>query len=98
MSDQIADIQLEHQQYVAPLGDWQRTHSCCELTAADVGNDVCIMGWVQYRRDHGGLIFVDLRDPQGRPHRTQRIRSRHPRARSSPSRGHDQPGHEDRRD
>ncbi|HBW14941.1 MAG TPA: aspartate--tRNA ligase [Desulfovibrio sp.] len=65
MSDQIADIQLEHQQYVAPLGDWQRTHSCCELTAADVGNDVCIMGWVQYRRDHGGLIFVDLRDRKG---------------------------------
>jgi len=48
-----------------PLGDWRRTHSCCQLTAKDVGSDVCLMGWVQFRRDHGGLIFVDLRDRAG---------------------------------
>ncbi|WP_243357625.1 aspartate--tRNA ligase [Fundidesulfovibrio terrae] len=48
-----------------PLGDWRRSHSCCQLTAKDVGSDVCLMGWVQFRRDHGGLIFVDLRDRVG---------------------------------
>jgi aspartyl-tRNA synthetase len=48
-----------------PLGDWRRTHSCCQLTAKDTGAEVCLMGWVQFRRDHGGLIFVDLRDRAG---------------------------------
>ena len=65
MSDQILDIQQDHQQFLQPLGDWQRSHSCGDLTGKDDGADVCIMGWVQYRRDHGGLIFVDLRDRQG---------------------------------
>lgn len=59
------DIQREHQKFVTDLGDWTRTHSCCELTAANVGQEVCLMGWAQYRRDHGGLIFIDLRDREG---------------------------------
>ncbi len=47
------------------LGDMRRTHHCCELQAQDVGKEVVLMGWVQRRRDHGGVIFVDLRDRQG---------------------------------
>ncbi len=50
---------------VQSLGDWRRTHTCGVLTAADNGAEVCLMGWAQYRRDHGGLIFVDLRDRHG---------------------------------
>lgn len=59
------DIQGEHQKYIVDLGGWRRTNSCGDLTAANVGQEVCLMGWVQYRRDHGGLIFVDLRDRDG---------------------------------
>jgi len=43
----------------------RKTHTCCELGADDVGTEVVLMGWVQRRRDHGGVIFVDLRDRKG---------------------------------
>lgn len=62
---QDRDIQLEHQKLAEPLGGWRRTHDCCSLSAADLKAEVCLMGWVQFRRDHGGLIFVDLRDREG---------------------------------
>ena len=43
----------------------KRTHRCTELSAANVGEEVTVMGWVQKNRNKGGIIFVDLRDRSG---------------------------------
>jgi aspartyl-tRNA synthetase len=47
------------------LGEWKRTDYCGNLGTKDLDRELIIMGWVQSHRDHGGLIFVDLRDREG---------------------------------
>ena len=43
----------------------KRTHRCTEVSAANIGEVVTVMGWVQKSRNKGGIIFVDLRDRSG---------------------------------
>lgn len=47
------------------LGDMRRTHTCGELGERQLDTEVTLMGWVQRRRDHGGVIFIDFRDKTG---------------------------------
>ena len=47
------------------LGTLQRTARCGELRSSDMASTVTLMGWVNRRRDHGDLIFLDLRDRSG---------------------------------
>lgn len=65
--------QLEQQQESQTAGvskldsleEWEKSHDCNTLGRDQLGQTVILMGWVQRRRDHGGLIFIDLRDKEG---------------------------------
>ena len=50
---------------IVPLGQLARTHTAGDLTAADIGRDVVLLGWVHRTRDLGHFVFVDLRDRHG---------------------------------
>jgi aspartyl-tRNA synthetase len=50
---------------VQPLGTLARTHTCGELTTANAGSEVVLLGWIHRVRDLGGVLFFDLRDRHG---------------------------------
>jgi aspartyl-tRNA synthetase len=47
------------------MANWQRTHTCGELSKNEEGKEITLNGWVENHRDHGGILFIDLRDRYG---------------------------------
>jgi aspartyl-tRNA synthetase len=61
MSETTASAGLE----LEGIGDWRRSHTCGDLRRRDGSGSAVLMGWVHRTRDHGGVLFVDLRDRYG---------------------------------
>jgi aspartyl-tRNA synthetase len=61
----MSDVTAGEPAVLVGLGDWQRDSYAGTLRLSDEGQRVTVMGWVNSRRDHGGVIFVDLRDRSG---------------------------------
>ena len=55
----------EHELRLDGLGALRRSHECGDVRSDALGTEVCVAGWVHHRRDHGGVIFIDLRDASG---------------------------------
>jgi len=62
----VSDIGSPAEPQLDGLGSLRRTHACGGVGAAQVGQEITVAGWVHSARDHGGVIFVDLRDRSGR--------------------------------
>jgi aspartyl-tRNA synthetase len=61
----VAETQVQLDVQLDGMGRLRRSHHCGEVTPALVGSEVVVTGWVHRRRDHGGVVFVDLRDRTG---------------------------------
>lgn len=61
----MIDGSLEEKRMAESMKGMKRSHRCAEVTKAEIGQKVTLMGWVQKNRNKGGIIFVDLRDRTG---------------------------------